>query len=448
MQSVSTINKPRLFFLSIFFIAAFVSHAQENSPFSRYGLGDLVPSQNIVNRAMGGLSSTYSSSQSVNFSNPASYAHFTVVNYDIGITLDRRSLRSASPVQKYNSVNLSPSYVSLGIPLSLEHKIGLAFGLMPVTKVNYNINESKRINDGKDSILSLYEGEGGLYKGFVGIGKSWGGLSVGINSGLLFGRKDIVTRTIIIDSMLTYKSNSSDNTSFNHLFLNLGLQYEDSLGKPGQPKSTTIKFGFSANMKQNLSARKTISRETYTYDFNDNPLTIDSVYNSGEQAGTITLPASYTGGISLNKIARDKGIPYQKTMIGVEYETSKWSQFRSFGEPDRLINSWQARIGGQITPKVFYDKNYWSLVTYRAGFYLGKEAVNADGNGLPVYGVTLGAGFPLLKYRSYDNQSTVLNTTFEIGKRGNSKNKITESFFRFALSVNLSDRWFVKRKYD
>ncbi len=446
MQSVSTINKSKLYFLSFFLIASFFGNAQENSPFSRYGLGDLVPSQNIVNRAMGGFNSTYSSSNSINFSNPASYSSFAVVNYDIGITLESRSLRSANPVQKYNSVNLTPSYVALGVPVSIKHKIGLAFGLMPLTKVNYNINESKRINDGKDSILSLYEGDGGLYQGFVGIAKRWKGLSVGINTGLLFGRKDIVTRTIVIDSFLTYKSNSSDNTSFNHLFLNFGLQYEDTLGRKG--KLTTIKFGFSGNMKQKLSGNKIINRETYTYDINDNPITIDSVYNSGSQSGTITLPASYTAGFSINGLGLDKGLLYQKSMIGIEYTTSKWSQFRNFGEPDRLINSWQARIGGQLTPKVIYDKSYWSLVSYRAGFYFGKEAVNADGNELPVYGITIGAGFPLLKYRSYDYQSTVLNTTLEIGKRGNSKNNITESFFRFAVSVNLSDRWFIKRKYD
>lgn len=445
MQSVSTINKSRLLILYIFIISSICVHAQENSPFSRYGLGDLVPSQNIVNRALGGLNSTYTSSQSINFDNPASYSNFGVVNYDIGVTLDRKSLRSASPILKYTAINLTPSYVSLGIPLSIKKKIGLSFGIRPITRVNYNINESKRINSGKDSILSLYEGDGGLYQGYVGIGKRWGGLSAGFNTGLLFGKKDIVTRTIIIDSFLTYKSNSSDNTTFGKVFINFGLQYEDTIGKA---KKTTIRFGLTGNMKQKLSATRVLNRETYTYDFNDNLITIDSIYNSGNQSGTVEMPATYTAGFSLNGLGSDKGLIFQKSMIGVEYTTSQWSKYKYFGEPDRLMNSWQARIGAQLTPKVIYDKSYWSLVTYRAGFYLGKEAVNADGNGLPIYGITIGAGFPLLKYRSYDYQSTVLNTTFEMGKRGNSKNNITESFFRFAVSVNLSDRWFIKRKYD
>ena len=33
--------------------------AQENSPYSRYGLGDVSPSQNINNRGMGGISAGF-----------------------------------------------------------------------------------------------------------------------------------------------------------------------------------------------------------------------------------------------------------------------------------------------------------------------------------------------------------------------------------------------------
>ena len=60
----------------------------------------------------------------------------------------------------------------------------------------------------------------------------------------------------------------------------------------------------------------------------------------------------------------------------------------------------------------------------------------------------LGAGFPIRKWRAYDNQYTNINTTFEFGKRGNKNNNITESFFRLSLDLNLSDVWFIKRKYD
>ena len=49
------------------------SYSQENSPFSRYGIGDIYPQQNITSRGMGGLSAAYTSTQAINTMNPASY---------------------------------------------------------------------------------------------------------------------------------------------------------------------------------------------------------------------------------------------------------------------------------------------------------------------------------------------------------------------------------------
>ena len=76
---------------------------------------------------MGGVTKHYGNGQSINFSNPASYSELKIVTYDIGVTLDSRTLRSANPVQKYNSVNLTPSYVALGLPISKKRNIGLGF---------------------------------------------------------------------------------------------------------------------------------------------------------------------------------------------------------------------------------------------------------------------------------------------------------------------------------
>jgi hypothetical protein len=440
MRSVSTMFKPKLSFVFFLIVASFYAGAQENSPFSRYGLGDPYPSQNIVNRALGCITSTFINGQSINFSNPASYSGIRFVTYDIGVTLDSRDLRSATPVRKYNSVNLSPSYVALGVPLSRKkNSMGLAFGLRPLTKVSYNIQEAKRLP--ADSIISVYEGDGGLYQGFIGIGKQWGRLRVGINSGLLFGRKESITRTIPIDTVLTYKSNSTVNTSYNSAFLNFGLHYSDTINK-----TSVISFGFAGNLKQKLNAKQTILRETFEYDFNGAPAPIDSVYNSGEISGTIELPASYSAGISLNKLGTTKGVRFEKAVFAVEYESASWSQFRSYNQSDRLINSWQMKFGTQYLPDPL--GKYWNTVTYRAGFYFGKDAVNADGNTLPITAFTFGMGLPVRKFRSYDNQFTYINTTFEIGKRGNKSNNITESFFRFSVGLNLSDVWFIKRRYD
>src|SRR5690606_31988602 len=62
----------------VFFCTSFCAavSAQDNSPYSRYGIGDLVPATNINYRAMGGVSAAVADHLSVNFNNPASYSMF------------------------------------------------------------------------------------------------------------------------------------------------------------------------------------------------------------------------------------------------------------------------------------------------------------------------------------------------------------------------------------
>jgi hypothetical protein len=81
MQLAGTTLRNHKFFSFTFLLFLFVASslkAQDNSPYSRYGLGNLYPQSNIINRGMGGVSAAYSDVMSVNYSNPASYAGFQV----------------------------------------------------------------------------------------------------------------------------------------------------------------------------------------------------------------------------------------------------------------------------------------------------------------------------------------------------------------------------------
>src|SRR5215510_7376888 len=64
--------------LIAFFLPAF---SQDNSPYSRYGIGDLVSPSNVAGRAMGGIAAGYIDPYgfSVNYANPASFSSFYTV---------------------------------------------------------------------------------------------------------------------------------------------------------------------------------------------------------------------------------------------------------------------------------------------------------------------------------------------------------------------------------
>ena len=71
MQSANTIMIPK-HKLTCLLLAALplFCFAQENSPYSRYGIGNIVPPGNIANRAMGGISAGVSDATTDQHSKP------------------------------------------------------------------------------------------------------------------------------------------------------------------------------------------------------------------------------------------------------------------------------------------------------------------------------------------------------------------------------------------
>ncbi len=448
------------FFLCVAFLFSFHNaFTQENSPFSRYGLGDLYPQQNIATRGMGGISAAYTDAQSINTLNPASYGYLSLVTYDIGLSIDARTLRSANPVSKYNSTNFLPSYIQLGVPLNRKGA-SLVFGLRPYTRINYSVDEGSKINYDSlgvtDSIHTLFEGDGGLNQAFIGLAKRWGSFSIGFNGGYEWGNKYTSTRIDFpADSSYQnwYKSNSTDTTRYNALFLNPGIMANIKLSKITDPITKTVEsyylvLGASGTLEQDLNATRTITRETFQYNDDGSLIPIDSVSKIADIKGKINVPLTYTAGFVLNKTTGNGIFEVNKWSIGADYNSTKWTKYRYYGSPDQLDDSWFLHAGASFSPDPLSGKGMFSTGTYRVGYYTGRDYINADGNGYKVHAYTLGYSFNLRKFRSYDKQFTKVNTAFEFGKRGTGVNNVTENFFKFSLGLSLSDIWFVKRKYD
>jgi hypothetical protein len=454
------------FFLCIVFLFTFFdAFSQENSPFSRYGLGDLYPQQNIATRGMGGISAAVTDPQFINTLNPASYGYLNLVTYDIGLSIDARTLRSANPVNKYNSTNFLPSYIQLGMPLNRKGAT-LVFGLRPYTRINYGVEESSKIIYDSlhvsDSLHTLFEGNGGLNQAFIGLAKRWGrdtsktNFSIGVNGGYEWGSKYTSTRIDFpADSTFQtwYSSNSTDTTHYGGLFLNPGVLAHFRLSKKTNPLTKNVEtydlnLGASGTLEQDLDAKRTITRETFQYSSDGSLVTIDSVSKIADIKGKINVPLTYTAGFVLNKNIGNMFFQVNKWSIGADYTSTKWTAYRYYGLPDQLNNSWFLHAGASFSPDPLSGKGMFSTGTYRIGYYTGKDYINADGNGYKVTAYTFGYSFNLRKFRSYDRQFTKINTAIEFGKRGTGVNNVTENFFKFSLGLSLSDVWFIKRKYD
>ena len=437
---------------------------QDNSPYSRYGIGDLTPTTNINNRGMGGINAGYTDPLSINFSNPASFSSFPAWKekktkklssgrsiLDMGVNIDNRTLRDASTTTGFTASNAVFSYVQVGMPL--RKNWGMSFGLRPISRISYKIDKSERLIDPStglpiDSSLTRYKGDGGAYLASIGTGfalysREKNGLeeklSIGLSTGYLFGKKDYSSRrSLINDTVSYYQANFQSQTTYGKLQASAGLQYQIPIAK-----NTTLTLGAYGNLGQKLNAEQDILRETFYYSESQGEVRLDSVYEVRGKKGTLVLPATYTVGFVLQKYA----VPNKEGgwLIGADFNKQAWSEYRFFGKPDSLKDTWELRMGAQITPVP--SRNYFTNVNYRFGFFIGPDYVHIA-KPTPRFGASFGAGLPITISRQAPNQITFINVALEYIKRGNKENLLQDNLFRISLGFSLSDIWFIKRQYD
>jgi hypothetical protein len=439
MRSVILMCSPaRLWVVSGSMLLSLAGLSQVNSPYSRFGIGDLYGSRNAVSKGMGGLATAYRDIQSVNFVNPASYSNIGFVTFDVGMEGEFRTLNNQAKTERFESSNLIFNYAALGVPLMKNKKEktvwGMAFGLRPYSRIRYDIVSSGR-EAGIDSIQTEYKGNGGLYNAFLGTGFRIGNLSLGINGGFIFGQKELSTyRSLINDSVFYYTAAFNQTTSINKFALDAGLQYDIKVSK-----QSVIRIGATGFLGGDATATRDRSSQTVFFNQFGGADSIDVVARD-KTSGTYTLPTGYSVSLAFEKL--------NNLFIGAEYETSKWSDLSAFGQSFALGDITMLRFGGHWIPNAYEGRNYFKQVIYRAGMFTGKDYVVVDGKQLPVFGVSFGAGLPIKRYNAYSNQFNTLNISFEYGRRGGTENPYFEKYFRLNFGMSLSDIWFIKRQYD
>jgi hypothetical protein len=451
-STTAAIKKTALFICIIFSYT--LASAQENSPYSRYGMGDVVPTANMVSRSMGGISTAfidslvllkYQNSQSINLSNPASLGSLgTTTLFDLGGEVDVRTLKSNTSPDKYKATNTLISYLQLAFPITPKrmakkgYNWGVAFGLRPLTRINYKIEANKRLTN-IDSVNTLYEGTGGVNQVNVSTGIKYKNFSFGVSTGYSFGNRDINTKLRFFNDSVNYQfSNTDAETTFGGLFLNLGVQYGIRL-----KDNSLLRIGATANLQQNLKAKRNSLNETFAYGSDGSVISIDTVTFAKDESGTIKLPSSYSVGFTYSN-------PHW--VLGADINFATWSQYSFYGIRDAVKNSSTFHAGAQYYPanETTPTKKYWSFVKYRAGFYYGTDYVKLASVSKPEYGVTLGMGMPLTSFqRLRFGDFVMLNTGVELGQRGSKTNlSLRENIFRVNIGVSMTAAWFQKRKYD
>lgn len=448
-----------IFVLFLFDIPAI--NAQDNSPYSRYGMGDLHPATNILNRGMGSISAAYSDQFSINFSNPATYSRFFSMQevrtkkmaygrmiLDVGINFDNRTLREYDRPENFTVPDAYFSYLQLGVPL--KKNWGMVMGIRPVSKIGYQVSKSERLynsqtNEPIDSIYTEFTGTGGSYLATLGTGFAIKNFSVGANFGYMFGQKEYSTRRIFINDTVDYNNSIKLlNSTFGDLFFNMGMQYRIDLKKD---KSKYLQLGANGNIKQKIGVETTDIRETFNRSADGSIFRLDSVYQQVKAKGVIDLPANFGGGFLIEQLPDVKKMGW---LVGVDYIYTGWDDYRFNGQMDSVKTNWQLRVGTQIKPSM-KEAKYKNLMSYRFGMFFGDSYVHLNKK-LPERGITAGVSLPIANLkdasRRFRSQYSVINISAEYIKRGSKNYPLWENLFRISAGFTLSDLWFTKRKYD
>ncbi|MFO7615958.1 MAG: hypothetical protein R6V75_01760 [Bacteroidales bacterium] len=407
------------------------------SPYSRFGIGDLVNRTTGRGQAMGGLSAGLQSSRNLNLLNPASLGAFDTLNFIFEMAaFDRLASLQSADLQRTTN-NIGVSYVGLAFPITRWWKAGA--GVLPFSNVGYNM-ASKEEYPQMGSVTSRFSGSGGISQFLVSqaitpltfrVSKKAekASLSLGLNFSYLFGPV-AHTKSLIIPTDSMYFSTYATRTA---IIGDVALDYGAQLHVP-LPKDYFITLGGTFKGNSDLRTESRYLVTSVGSGFTDTLLYEEDPRNS------VILPMSWTGGLTFGK--------KNKLTAGLEYRTQNWSESSFLGIKDSMANSRDFIAGVEYIPNLSSLTRYLHKVRYRAGLRYSETYLQLNGEQLTEFGITFGAGFPIQDRNRTSTQSS-LNVILELGRRGTlQKELIRETYGTLTLQLTLHDFWFQKYKYD
>ena len=422
-----------------------------NSPFSRFGIGDLNEPGFMHLRQMGNITASYADAYHLNIANPATYSYLRATSFEIGVESRFSSYNDGSVQESTGSGRLS--YMALGFPLrnpinnllegqQRDLNIGMAFFLLPVSTVAYDISlEEDDSNIGR--YRRSFRGEGGIYKVGWGTGVKYKNFSAGLNLGVNFGKITNERFTTFLDNLGAYNNIFSSDFNVRGFDYNFGVLYQHVLNKEvltdlSEGKSIkAINFGLTAKNKTSFTGEEEIFfRNELVSPFISSQSLTDTLRQETRSIAGSTLPSEYSFGLTY--------ISGAKFAVGINYGITRWSEYQNIATPQALSNTKRYSIGGYYRPNPASITSFFERVYYRFGLYYKEDPRSIESQNIDTYGVSLGLGLPFVFQRKVSH----LSLGFDYGTRGTTE-ILKENFFKVSLGFTFNDdEWFIKRKFN
>lgn len=414
-----------------------MAQSTTNSSYSRFGLGQLNDGSMGFNKAMAGLHQGFRDGTRINRMNPASYSAVDSLTFLLDVGLSLQSTHFSLGEEKVTANNASFDYICGAFRIA--PKTGISFGIVPYTSIGYSFSSQQDLvsdhwSEEEQYNLNTCSGDGGLHKGYIGIGTSpLRGFSVGANFSYLWGE---INHSFV---PVAYSSGSVNSD-----FLNTSRYYEASI------RSYTLDLGvqYELNLKKGRSL--TVGA---TYDMGHKLNGDATLRTAGTSTDTVTVSNGY-------KIPHTFGVGVyykngNKWSVGADYSLQKWGSCtmpwlntnQEYVVTDNLLkDKHTVTLGGEYTPDVF-SRSVLKRTTYKLGASYSTPYIITNGtDGPKEYTVTAGFTSPLKS--SWNGRNILLNVALQWVKESptDKLTQISENYFRLSVGITFNERWFEKWK--
>ena len=415
--------------VSICLLFSLALFAQEgtSSPYSFYGIGDMKFKGTVENRSMGGIS-VFPDSIHLNLQNPAHFASLKLTSFAIGATYANSKSKTETEESKARRTSLD--YLAFAIPVG---KLGVGFGLIPYSTVGYKIGKTTYVtNTNNDTIraeVTRTNGIGGVNKVFFGAGYQ---LTKKINLGadIQYNFGTIKTESLQYRTDLQYGSRENNLSNIRGVNFDIGISYQTRV-KKRYTLFSALYYTPDATLKLGNS------RFIEVVEISNSIRTVESQSIPVEDT-TIKLPSKLSFGSGFGEV--------KKWLVGAEITFLKNSVLSNRFvdiQGATFENSIRYSIGGFYIPNYNSYSNYLKKIVYRGGLRYENTGLVIQTKSITDFAANIGLGLPL------SGTFTNVNIGLEIGKRGTKYyNLVEENYVNLSVGLSLSDKWFVKRKFN
>ena len=406
----------RFIILSVVFLAINL-FPQSSSTYTRNGIGDLNYTYSARGLGLGHTGVASLNKGYVELINPASWSALNLTRIEFSLVLNGVQLSDNSNSAVYTDADFKG--FTFAFPISKKYGIGFASGLLPYSRISYNVVESKpAIAPYSSDYTTTYTGEGGLSRLFMGasfkLPFNW---IVGATLEYYFGRLSYFSAIDFVDPAfrdgeyeLDYRATGFGTT--------VGIVSQNFANLLNSESISNLSFGVSVNLLSDLNTDTSLTI---------NPKTVaDTIY---EGSTLMSIPMRVTAGITLQL--------ENAYRFNLDYIYQPWSDYSIRGtQSSNLRDVHKVGFAFEYAPTLEIGSTSWEQIIWRVGLSYEMTQYVINGTDITQYSVFTGLSYPI----GFGNS---IDIDLEYSVRGTTEaNLIRENFFKINFGISFGELWF------